>query len=111
MEQENPQSRRKPTDDVRGSDQLRDPSGQRDLDRRLELRVLGSDVGFEETQGEKVAIAGTPAGLAEEEMKEGFVLKQARGWIKKGHGPAPFLPCAESCIDGPLGGYRGEDVA
>jgi hypothetical protein len=37
-------------------------------------------------------------------MQEGFVLKKARGWIKKGHGPAPFLPCAEPCVERLPGG-------
>jgi hypothetical protein len=92
VEQENPQAHGKATNNVRGSDELRDPSGEGDFDGWLELRVLRSHVRLEEAQGEEIAIAGTPAGLAQQEMKKGFVLKEARGWIKKGHGPAPFSP-------------------
>jgi len=89
----------KATHDVRRADELGDSDRESRLDRFLEFGVFRGDVRLEDAESEEVPVSRSTAGLAKEEVEEGLVLEQARGRIKKGHDPAPFLPCAERCID------------
>ena len=85
----------KATHDVRGPDEFGHTAGESGLDRFLELGVLGGNIWLKDAKGEEVPVPGSPSGLPQKEMEKGLVLEQARGRIKKGHDPAPFLPCDE----------------
>jgi hypothetical protein len=99
VEQQHGKTLGKATDDVGSPDELGNTARESGLHRFLELGVFGRHIWLENAEGEKVPVPGSPPSLPQKEVEKGLVLEQARGRIKKGHDPAPFLPCAERWVN------------
>ena len=93
VEQEHPERLGKLPHKIRSPDEFGYLGRQSHLDPLLEVGLALGDIRFEKAEGEAVAIASSAPGLSNEEMKEGFLPKQTRGRIKKGHDQAPFSLC------------------
>ncbi len=65
--------------------------------RRDPFRGVGfivRNIGPEQEEGEEVSVPGGTPGFPENEVKKGFLLQQARGWIEKGSHQVPLFPYA-----------------